>query len=378
MQKKRLAILGSTGSIGLQSLEVARHLGLEVVTLAAHSNIELLLSQIVEFHPKLVAVFDEKKAKELKALVPYMTVVFGEEGLQEAASHPEVDLVLSAITGFAGVAPTLAAINSGKSVALANKEVLVAAGALVMQKAKDMGVDIIPVDSEHSAVFQCLEHRKKEEMRRIILTASGGPFFHHSQKDLANVTLKQSLSHPSWKMGPKITIDSSTMMNKGLEVIEASYLFDTVWSAIDVVVHPQSVIHSMVEMQDGSCFAQMSEPSMIFPIQYAITWPHRAAGFRPPFSFIKYPKLEFFPLEKGKFICLDLAYAALQEGGSFPCFLNAANEVLVDRFLQNQIGWLDIGYKLEKLLDRHKREIALDLEGIVAVNAMARQEAQII
>lgn len=372
---KRLAILGSTGSIGLQTLEVARHLQLEVVSLAAHGRIDLLLGQIAEFNPKVVAVFDEKKALELKKLVPHVHVVSGEKGLEEAASHPEANLVLSAITGFAGVVPTIAAIRAGKTVALANKEVLVAAGEWVMKMARENNVDIIPVDSEHSAIFQCLEHKKKEEVRRIILTASGGPFFHHKKEELSKITLEQALQHPSWKMGPKVTVDSSTMMNKGLEVIEAFHLFQMPVEEIEVIVHPQSIIHSMVEMRDGSMFAQMSEPSMTFPIQYAITYPKRERGHLPPFSFLKHPKLEFFVPEKGKFICLELAYAALREGGSFPCFLNAANEVLVARFLRGEIGWLDIGFKLEKLLAGHKKEKDVTLEMIFAINACARQEA---
>jgi 1-deoxy-D-xylulose-5-phosphate reductoisomerase len=376
MQKrKRLAILGSTGSIGLQTLEVARHLGLEVGSLAVSSRIDLVLPQIHEFNPKIVAVFDQKKALELKSLVPHVRVVWGKEGLEEAASCSDVDLVVSAITGFAGINPTIAAIKSGKTVALANKEVLVAAGEFVMNLARQNHVEIIPVDSEHSALFQCLEGRKKEDVRRLILTASGGPFFHYSQEELSQVSLEKALAHPSWKMGPKVTIDSSTLMNKGLEVIEAFHLFQVPLEQIDVIVHPQSVIHSMVEMNDGSCLAQMSAPSMIIPIQYAITYPERKEGLLPPFSFAKYPKLEFFELEKGKFRCLELAYEALREGGSFPCYLNAANEVLVSRFLAGSIRWTDIGIKLERLLSKHQKEKKTDLEVIFAVDAAARQEA---
>ena len=308
MSKKRLAILGSTGSIGTQSLEVARHLGLEVISLAAHGSIDLLLEQIKEFHPKIVAVFDEKKALELKKRAPGTKIVAGMEGLKEASSHEEANLVISAITGSIGIAPTLAAIEQGKNIALANKEVLVAAGELVMKRAKEKNVRILPVDSEHSALFQCLEHKDPNEVRRLILTASGGPFFHHSIDELKQITKEKALKHPSWKMGPKVTIDSSTLMNKGLEVIEAFYLFNRPLKEIEVIVHPQSIIHSMVEMRDGSLFAQMSEPSMIFPIQYAMTWPERSPGFLPPFPFAKHPKLEFFQLEKGKFICLELAY----------------------------------------------------------------------
>ena len=375
MSKKRLAILGSTGSIGTQSLEVARHLGLEVISLAAHGSIDLLLEQIKEFHPKIVAVFDEKKALELKKRAPGTKIVAGMEGLKEASSHEEANLVISAITGSIGIAPTLAAIEQGKNIALANKEVLVAAGELVMKRAKEKNVRILPVDSEHSALFQCLEHKDPNEVRRLILTASGGPFFHHSIDELKQITKEKALKHPSWKMGPKVTIDSSTLMNKGLEVIEAFYLFNRPLKEIEVIVHPQSIIHSMVEMRDGSLFAQMSEPSMIFPIQYAMTWPERSPGFLPPFPFAKHPKLEFFQLEKGKFICLELAYEALRQGGSFPCYLNAANEVLVAQFLEGKISWLDIGRKLEKLLSCHKRETPSTLEAIYNIDATARAEA---
>ena len=378
MQNKRLAILGSTGSIGRQALEVARHLKQEVVSLAAYGSIDLLFEQIKEFHPKIVAVFDKEKALELKKKVSNVSVVAGIEGLQEAAGYDDADLVVSAITGAIGIAPTLTAIEKGKTIALANKEVLVAAGDLVMKKAQEKGVHILPVDSEHSALFQCLEHKKQEEVRRLILTASGGPFWNLSLEDLEKVTLERALKHPNWKMGPKITIDSSTLMNKGLEVIEAFYLFQRPIEEIEVIVHPQSIIHSMVEMRDGSLFAQMSEPSMIFPIQYAITWPDRAPGFLPPFPFAKYPKLEFFPMEKGRFICLDLAYEALRLGGSFPCYLNAANEVLVACFLEGKISWLEIGRKLEKLLSCHKRESLSTLEVVFAIDAAARREALLI
>ena len=375
MNKKRLTILGSTGSIGVQTLQVARHLGLEVVSLAACGSIDLLFQQIQEFSPKIVAVFDERKAQELRERSPSTHIVSGVEGLKEAASYDESDLVISAITGAAGIAPTIAAIQSKKTIALANKEVLVAAGDLVMSLAQENGVEILPVDSEHSALFQCLENKKKEDVRRLILTASGGPFFHSSREFLEKITVEQALAHPSWKMGSKVTVDSSTLMNKGLEVIEAFHLFQRPLEEIEVVVHPQSVIHSMVEMRDGSMFAQMSEPSMLIPIQYAITWPERREGILPPFSFMKYPKLEFFAPEKGKFICLELAYEALRQGGSFPCYLNAANEILVKRFLQKEISWLEIGQKLERLLSLHKKNNKMTLESIFFVDAEARREA---
>ncbi len=376
--KKRLAVLGSTGSIGRQTLQVARHLGLEVVSLAAHGSIDSLLEQIREFHPKIVAVFDEGKALQLKEKGLDVEIVSGLQGLELAASHLDVDIVVSAITGAMGILPTIAAIKSKKTIALANKEVLVACGEFIMSLAKEYGVKILPVDSEHSALFQCIEGQNPNEIRRLILTASGGPFFHYPSEKFGEISLEQALMHPSWKMGPKVTIDSSTLMNKGLEVIEAFYLFQRPLEEIDVVVHPQSVIHSMVEMKDGSVLAQMSEPSMLFPIQYAITWPKREKGIMPPFSFTKYPKLEFFSLEKGKFLCLELAYEALRQGGSLPCYLNAANEVLVSRFLQKQISWQEISKKLERLLLAHARQQVTSVEAVFAVDAEARREALII
>lgn len=375
MKENCLAVLGSTGSIGRQTLEVARHLGYEVASLAAYGSLDALSQQIEEFHPKVVAVFDPEKAFQLQKKFPRLSVVAGIEGLEEAASVAEADLVVSAITGAVGIAPTLAAIDHGKKVALANKEVLVAAGDLVMERARAKGVPIIPVDSEHSALFQCLEHKKKEEVRRLILTASGGPFWRFSKEEKEWITPDQALKHPNWSMGPKITIDSSTLMNKGLEVIEAFHLFRIPLEQIEVVIHPQSIVHSMVEMCDGSMLAQMSEPSMIFPIQYALTWPHRRPGLLPPFPFAKHSKWEFFPVEKESFLCLDLAFESLKQGGSFPCYLNAANEILVARFLEKRISWADIGRKLEKLLSCHKRESPSTLEMIFAIDAQARREA---
>ncbi len=378
MQKKQIAVLGSTGSIGTQALQVADHLGYKVVALAAYRSIELLFEQMQKFQPEIVAVWDEEKARELKKRAPEFLVVSGMEGLIQVATWESANLVVSSLSGAIGIAPTLSAIDKGKTIALANKEVLVAAGDLVLERAKQKKARILPVDSEHSALFQCLEHKDPSEIRRLILTASGGPFWRLSKEEKEKVSLEKALCHPSWNMGRKITIDSSTLMNKGLEVIEAFYLFQIPVKQIDVVIHPQSVIHSMVEMDDGSMFAQMSEPSMIIPIQYAMTWPERKKGILPPFPFVKYPKLEFFPMEKGSFPCLDLAYEALYQRGSFPCYLNAANEILVDRFLQGKIAWHEIGKKLEKLLSCHKRETPSTLEEIFAIDAMAREQAQTI
>lgn len=377
---KSICILGSTGSIGKSALDVVRHLKGEIVVkaLAAKGNIDLLYAQALEFSPEIIAVYDESKALELQKKLPTIKVVGGMEGLKEVSSYPGVELVLSAITGSIGIVPTVAAIEAGKHIALANKEVLVAAGGYVTELAKQKGVPLLPVDSEHSALFQCLQGEKRESVSRLILTASGGPFFRHTREMLHAVTLEEALKHPTWNMGAKITIDSSTLMNKGLEVIEAHYLFDIPVAQIDVVIHPQSVIHSMVEFVDGSMIAQLSQPNMILPIQYAFTYPERKKGLLPPFDFSRYPSLEFIKAEKRKFICLDLAFEALRQGGSMPCYLNAANEVLVERFLDKKIGWIEISQKLEKLLSSHKVQKQLDLDAIFAIDASARQEAQLI
>jgi 1-deoxy-D-xylulose-5-phosphate reductoisomerase len=378
--KKRISILGSTGSIGRQTLEVVRSLKdqLIVTVLAAGSNIDLLEAQAKEFSPKLIAVFDEDKALELKKRLPQIPVVGGMQGLMEAASFSDVDVVLSAIMGSIGIRPTIEAIRAGKTIALANKEVLVAAGEYVMQLAKEKNVAILPVDSEHSALFQCLRGSEKREVSRLILTASGGPFYRLPQSEMGSITLEKALKHPTWTMGSKVTIDSSTLMNKGLEVIEAHHLFQMPVDKIEVVVHPQSIIHSMVEFIDGSMLAQMSQPTMVVPIQYALTYPARERGIIPPFDFTKHPMLEFIVPEERKFICLELAFEALRQGGSLPCYLNAANEVLVQRFLEKQISWLDISRKLEKLCLSHRVQKPMDLERIFAIDAQAREEAKII
>ena len=378
-RKQRISILGSTGSIGKNTLEVISHRGCyEVEALAAYANIDLLELQVREFHPKIIAVYDEKKAKELKKRLPQMHIVSGMEGLLEVASLDTVDIVMSAISGAIGIAPTVTAIKKGKRIALANKEVLVAAGDLVMKMVKDFNAQLIPVDSEHSAIFQALQGSSDQEISRIILTASGGPFFRYTSQEMKHITLEKALKHPTWSMGAKITIDSSTLMNKGLEVIEAYHLFQVKREQIEVIIHPQSIIHSMVEFIDGSMIAQMSAPTMKVPIQYALTYPHREKGIIPPFSFSQYPSLEFIVLEKGKFRCLDLAFEALKIGKSMPCFLNAANEVLVDRFLQKEIGWLDISQKLETLCLHHQVTTINSLDTVYAVDAMARKEAKSI
>ena len=355
--EKKLSILGSTGSIGCQTLDVVRGLGLSVTALAAYQNIALLEKQIREFKPQLVAVFDLEAAKQLKIAVADMsvTVVSGMEGLCLAAAAQEADLVLNSVVGMVGLRPTLAAIDAKKDVALANKETLVAGGALVMQAAKEKGVRMIPVDSEHSAVFQCLygctDHK---QLKRIILTASGGPFFGKTKEELEHVTAKQALNHPNWSMGRKITIDSATLVNKGLEVIEAKWLFGVDFDDIHVVVQPKSVIHSMIQFKDGSVIAQLGTPDMKLPIQYALFYPqHRnLAGERLDFAKLKEITFEEPPVDvlKG----LPYAYKAGRIGGSMPTVLNAANEKAVALFLDRKIQFLDIYDIIEDTMNAHK------------------------
>lgn len=374
---KSLAIIGSTGSIGLNTLKVAAHLEgqFQVVALAAHSNIAKILPQIDQFHPKIVALFDPAAAAELRKLRPGLEVLEGLEGICAVATHPDVELTVSAMTGTLGLLPTIRAIDAGKNVALANKEALVSGGSLVMELAKKRGVKILPIDSEHSALFQCLEGESKESVRRLILTSSGGPFRQFTQEQLQKVTLDDALRHPTWTMGPKVTIDSSTLMNKGLEVIEAHWLFNIPISQIEVIVHPQSVIHSLVEYIDGSMIAQMSEPTMIVPIQYALTYPERKKGLLPPFDFLKNPQLTFFTPDRKKFKCLRIAFDAIRDGGSYPCYMNAANEVLVQRFINREICWVEIGDLLEKLMNSHQSQKIEDVEQVLEIDALARRDA---
>lgn len=373
---KRIAILGSTGSIGKSSLEVARHLSLPVVALAANSNIDLLEEQVKEFSPEIVAVYNEQAAVELKKRLPSVYIVAGNSGLEEVAAYEKADFVISAIVGMAGLLPTVAAIKAGKNVGLANKEVLVAAGAIVMQLVEEYKVNLLPIDSEHSAIFQCLQGQDKQALRRIILTASGGPFRNYTEEQLRNVTVEDALKHPTWNMGRKITIDSSTLMNKGLEVIEASWLFGVKPEDIDIVIHPQSIIHSMVEFIDGSLMSQMGVPTMKVPIQYALTYPKRERGYLSLFDFNSHASLEFFQPNKNNFKCLKLAYDSISESGSMPCYMNAANEILVERFLNREISWYDIANKLEELMHGHAVVHNFTLESALAVDAIARSEAE--
>lgn len=374
---KNIAVLGSTGSIGCNTLNIVRHLKSQfrVVALAARENIDLLEQQAREFQPLIVAVFQPEKAKELQKRLPNQTILAGMDGLKAVAACGEAKLVISAIAGTLGLQPTIEAILAGKDVALANKEALVSGGALVMRIVKERGTELLPIDSEHSAIFQCLNGEKKSAVRRIILTSSGGPFRGWSGKQLERVTVEQALNHPTWKMGPKVTVDSSTLMNKGLEVIEAHWLFNMEVDKIDVIIHPQSIIHSLVEFCDGSMLAQMGGPNMIVPIQYAMTYPERSSGLLEPFDFTKHAKLEFFKPDLAQFRCLALAYEAIRRGGSLPCYMNAANEILVERFLAREIGWMDIGIQLESLMNQHTVQPADTLEDILAIDAQAREEA---
>ena len=353
---KRIAILGSTGSIGRSALAVidAHPDRLEAVALAAGENATLLADQVRRYRPRVVAVASDATREDLvHRLGPGVdtTIAGGNDGLTAVATHPDVDLVLCASSGTAGLEAVLAAIDAGKTVALANKEVLVMAGALMVDAARRRGVAILPVDSEHNAIHQCLHGRSSAEIRRLILTASGGPFRRHSRADLDHVTREDALRHPTWQMGRKITIDSATLMNKGLEVIEARWLFDVPPESIDVVIHPQSIVHSMVEMVDGSVIAQLGITDMRLPIQYAFSYPERWDGGMAGLDFTRLPALEFEPPDHARFPCLRLACQALAKGGAAPIVLNAANEVAVEAFLAGRLGFTGIPDLIESTLD---------------------------
>ncbi len=375
---KRISILGSTGSIGISTLRVARHLSeeLEVVALAAKSNIDLLFSQALEFSPKLIAVFDQDRALELQKRLPRIPILAGMEGLQAAASYEGADFVMLAMTGSAGLLPAVAAIQAGKQIGLANKESLVCGGEWISGLARKKGIELIPVDSEHCALHQCLRCGEKKEIHRLVLTASGGAFRNKTEAELKQVTLQEALAHPNWNMGAKVTIDCATLMNKGLEIIEARFLFGIEPEKIEAVIHPQSRIHSCVEFLDGSVLAQIAEPDMVLPIQYALTYPKRKRGLLAPYDFLKNGTLNFYPPDKKKFPCLQLALDALKAGKSYPCFLNAANEIIVERFVQGQIPFTAIGEKLEKLIASHQSENVLTLEAILSVDRTARELAK--
>lgn len=375
---RSLSILGSTGSIGKNCLAVARHLGKEavqIVALAARNQIDLLEQQAREFHPKLIAVYDLEQAHQLQKRIPHIPVLGGMEGLKAVAVHEKANLVISAINGAIGLVPTMAAIEARKQIGFANKEVLVSGGSIVMSLVRNLGVDLIPIDSELTAIFQCLKGENPKTIQRILITASGGPFREYTAAQLEQVTVEHALKHPNYRMGPKVTIDSSTLMNKGLEMIEAHWLFDTPIEKIEVVVHPQQIIHSMVEFIDNSMLAQMGDPDMLIPIQYAITYPKRYNSSLASFDFVKNHTLQFFSPDMNKFRCLKLAYEAVRSGGSFPPFMNAANEVLVHRFINKEISWIEIPSRLEDLMMRHSQIPITSLQDVLDVDQAARLEA---
>lgn len=356
MVKKNIAILGATGSVGTQTLAVIRDYPnqFQVAVLTAQSNADLLISQALEFRPAYAVIADPDKYQMVKDALAHtaVKVMAGGAALAEAVAFPEVDMVLTALMGFAGLKPTLAAIAAGKDVALANKETLVVAGELVTSLAKRHGVRILPVDSEHSAIFQCLAGEENNPIEKIYLTASGGPFLGKDLHFLGSVTRKQALKHPNWVMGAKITIDSASLMNKGLEVIEAKWLFDLSVEQIDVIVHPQSIIHSMVQFEDGSIKAQMGLPDMKLPIQYALGHPLRIKSKFPRLSFLDFPELTFKKPDTSTFRNLALAYEALHQGGNMPCIVNAANEVAVAEFLNNRISFLRMSEIIEACMQQ--------------------------
>ncbi|HTZ40151.1 MAG TPA: 1-deoxy-D-xylulose-5-phosphate reductoisomerase [Syntrophales bacterium] len=378
---KKIAILGSTGSIGVSALDVVSNHPerLEVVALAAGRNLDALKGQIERFRPQIVSVLDKELAGRLRAMLGSAyppEILWGDEGVRQVASAPGADMVLSAIVGAAGLVPTLAAIEAGKDIALANKETLVTAGSLVVEKARAKGVRIIPVDSEHSAVFQCLEGARPGSMGRVILTASGGPFLRTPREELGRVRISEALHHPNWKMGRKITIDSATMMNKGLEVIEAHWLFGVDYERIDVVIHPQSIIHSLVEFVDGSMVAQMGLPDMRGPISYALFYPVRTPGGFPPLQLSNVRPLEFLQPDLDRFPCLRLGYEAGRAGGTMPTVMNAANEVAVSSFLEEKVSFSAIARIIEGVMLRHSPVGLSGLEAVLSADSWARREAE--
>lgn len=354
VNKKRIALLGSTGSIGTQTLEVVRTYPdiFEISVLTANRNVDLLIAQALEFKPNVVVIVDEEGYERVsEALFPEGIKVYtGEDALAEVTEMDEIDIVLTALVGFSGLKPTIKAINVGKNIALANKETLVVAGELITKLAKEKGVNIYPVDSEHSAIFQCLVGEEQNPIEKIYLTASGGPFRGKKRSDLLSTTKEQALKHPNWDMGAKITIDSASMMNKGLEVIEAKWLFNLRNDQIDVIVHPQSIVHSLVQFKDGSMKAQMGLPDMKLPIQYALTYPYRLKTDFERFNFMEYPNLTFEKPDLETFSNLRLAYEVMEVGGNAPCVLNAANEVAVAAFLKDEIKFLQIAEVNEKTI----------------------------
>lgn len=374
---KRLAVLGSTGSIGQNTLDVVsgRKENFRVVALAAGRNLDLLEKQIKIFEPEIVAVADAAAADSLNKRMNGLEILSGAQGVNCIASYDSADLVISAIVGSAGLIPTLTAVQSGKTVGLANKEALVMAGQIVIDEAEKNGATIIPVDSEHSAVFQCMEGHKRSDVKRIILTASGGPFVGRSRDELQHITADEALRHPNWSMGRKITIDSATLMNKGLEVIEACWLFGLPPEKVDVIIHPQSIVHSMVEFRDRSCLAQMSVPDMRGPICYALSYPDRLEDPIPGLSLDSIETLTFLKPDYEKFPCLSYAYDAISAGGTMPAVLNAANEAAVHAFLDKKIRFNDIPVIIKKTVDSHAIKVRPSLDDVLEADRWAREKA---
>ncbi len=378
MKRKRVIILGATGSIGESALKVARDIPerMEIVGLAANSNAQKLAEAANEMRPAAVCLVDQSKVDVLQRALDYKPRLFtGEAGLSQIASLADAEMVLVAVVGTGGLRPALAAIRAGKDLAVASKEILVMAGEIVMREARDKGVNVLPVDSEHNAIFQCLEGKKRSDIRRLLLTASGGPFRERPRKDFDSITPEEALKHPTWNMGPKITIDSATLFNKGLEMIEAHWLFGVEMGRVEVVIHPQSIVHSMVEFADGSTLAQLSYSNMCFPIQYAVTWPDRAPNTLPPLDFSKLPKLEFFTPRYDDFPALRLARHAGETGGTLPAVMNAANEVAVAAFLERRMRFPQIWQTVERVMERHRPIAQPDLHVILQADQWAREQA---
>ncbi len=378
---KEIFVLGSTGSIGVNTLNVVRefpHL-FSIAGLTANTNIDLLEEQIKEFRPKTVVVRDIEKARILRSRLSSdlgCEILEGVEGLVEAARHSEYDILVAALVGFAGLPSTIEGIKRGKRIALANKETLVAAGEIVTRLAKENSAEILPVDSEHSAIYQCIVGEEPDEIAKIILTASGGPFRTKNAEELKNVTVEEALRHPNWDMGNKVTIDSATMMNKGLEIIEAHWLFEMPPEKIDVVIHPQSIVHSLVEFKDGSIKAQLGLPDMKLPIQYALTFPSRFNGNLERTNLPKIKELNFYEPDYEKFKCLNLAYDALNEGGTAPCILNAANEIAVQKFLNKEISFTQIPEIISETLNKFDVVHSPSLEEIFECDKKVREEVK--
>jgi 1-deoxy-D-xylulose-5-phosphate reductoisomerase len=375
--QKTVAVLGSTGSIGISTLEVIRQMpnGFRVAGLSAHRNLDLLARQAAEFRPRWIVATDESRAKRFAwPRLPGTELLTGHEQLNRLAGEPQLDTLVAAIVGIAGLPSTLAAVQAGKTVALANKETLVAAGPVVMQMAGESGATILPVDSEHNAIFQCFQAGNRAEVRRVCLTASGGPFRLWSRRQMESVTPRQALAHPTWEMGRKISIDSATMMNKALEIIEAKWLFGLEVDQIEVVVHPQSIVHSMVEFADGSVIAQLSPPDMKLPIQYALTWPRRVPGPAPQMKFQEGLTLEFSAPDIGRFPALALGLQVARQGGTCGAVLNAANEAAVQAFLQGRMGFCDIVRACQDVLQQHAFQPQPGIDQIIAIDQWAREE----